>query len=684
MVKNQLIKKVIGSGAVSALLLVLFLTGVLSRFEYMAQDRLYQDFGIIHPDIFVYGIDEETLIEFGPLQFWSRQRMADAIDILNSVPGWEPAVIAVDLLYSGPSGDDEADAALVRAAEEGGNVIFGAAVSLDFRGEVSTFERSFDALKQVSTCGLINGIIDPDGVVRRVEFDVEVFGNRIPTFPEAIYEMFTGTELDIPPGITSPMHLAFTGRPNDFYGTMGMGTSFMNIFDDDFDPSFYADAIILIGPFAHGLMDSFFTAADLGQPMHGVEIHANTVQMFLDRNFKGFASAWVNLAIMLLTLLLFSFLFMRVDIRISLLILVLFSVGYVFLNRLIFDTGWILTLIYPIISVIVLFVYSLIYRYVNDRIAHITAIAEMNERHFVEVKQLFDSFVRVMTATIDERSPYNANHTVRVAEYIRQFARFLRENLPPDSPHHLDESREEQLVMAAYLHDIGKIVTPPEIMDKSTRLGDRLSEVMYRSEIKKLNDKLMFLSGQTEKDEYERQANLMLGTQEFVERINTSGFLADEDLARVETLTDITYKDYSGNTATVFDECDIVSLSIRRGTLTDAERGVMEEHVGVTGRLLDNMKFNENLEYVAQWAKSHHELMDGSGYPDKLSGNQIPIEVRILTVLDIYDALTARDRPYKRAVPHDKALDILTSMVNEGKLDGEIVSLFAKSGIRMH
>ena len=666
---------------VSLLLLLLFFTGVMDRFENMAQDRLYQDFGIVHPDIFVFGIDEETLIEFGPLQFWTRQRMADAISILNSVSGWEPAVIAVDMLYSGLSDIPGADEALVRAAEEGGNVVFGASVSLDFRGEVRTFERPFDALEQVSSYGLINGIIDPDGIVRRAEFGVEVFGNAVPTFAEAIYKMYTGMELEVPAGISSPMHLTFTGMPGDFYGAMGMGTSFKDIFDESFDPRFFAGAIVLIGPFAHGLMDSFFTSADLGQPMHGVEIHANIVQMFLDGLFKGFAPGWVNGALMVLVLAGFSFLFMLADIRISTAALFLFAVGYVFINRWIFDAGWIITLIYPIISVAVLFVFSLVFRYIADKIAHITAIAQMNARHFAEVKELFNSFVRVMTAAIDERTPYNANHTVNVAEYTRQFVRYLRSKFQHESPYHMDENREEQLIMAAYLHDVGKIVTPLEIMDKASRLGERLPVIMQRFEIKKLYDKVMFLSGSMEKDEYDRQAGHIADTQAFVERVDTAGFLPDEDIERVKTLAQISYVDNDGNDACVFDESDIVSLSTRKGTLTEAERGIMENHASVTERLLGNMKFNKELEHVPSWAKSHHEFIDGSGYPYKLTDSQIPVEVRILTMMDIYDALTASDRPYKKAVPHDRAIKILLSMVDEGKLDGEIVQLFADSGI---
>jgi len=680
-IKGQALKKIIGCGVISILLMVLFLTNALYRFENMAQDRLYQDFGIIHPDIFVFGIDEETLIEFGPLQFWARQRVAEAIKILNSAPGWEPAVIAVDILYSGVSGVGEADEALVRAAEESGNVVFGAAVSRDFRGEVRTFERPFDALRQVSSYGLINGLIDLDGIVRRMEFGLKIEGEAVPTFAEAIYKMYTGAPVEIPENISSPMHLTFTGRPGDFYGTIGMGTSFKDIFAEDFDPRFFAGSIVLIGPFAHGLMDTFFTPTDLSQPMHGVEIHANKVQMLLDGNFKGHAPEWANLAIMLLVLIGFSFAFMLLDIRISFAALVVFAAGYVFLNRWIFDNGTIITLIYPIISIAALFVFSLVFRYIADKIAHITAIAEMNAKHFAEVKELFNSFVRVMTAAIDERTPYNANHTVTVAEYTKQFVRYLRNKFLSESPYHMDENREEELIMAAYLHDVGKIVTPIEIMDKASRLGDRLPNITQRFEIKKLYEKTMHLSGKLSKDEYNAQIEHIQDTQAFVEWADTAEFLTDEDLRRVKGLKQITYADHDGKDAHVFEENDIIALSTRKGTLTPAERGIMENHANVTERLLGNMKFSKALENVPNWAKSHHEFIDGTGYPRQLTEDQIPIEVRILTMVDIYDALTASDRPYKKAVSHEVAMGVLKSMARDGKLDGELVQLFADSGI---
>ena len=365
--KKKTLQKLIGCLIITALMITLFLTEAAGRLENMTQDILYRDFGIVDPDIFVFGIDEETLIEFGPAQFWSRQRMADAISILNSEPGWEPAVIAVDVLYSGYSNDPGADEALVAAAEEVGNVVFGAMILRNYRGDIVTFEKPFPSLERVSSYGILNTIVDLDNIVRRTGFGIDVFGNIEPTFAEAIYSMYMGEDFELPPNVSNPLHLTFTGGVGDFYGAVGLGTSFKDIFDPDFDPSFYADAIVLIGPYASGLMDSYFTAADHVNQMHGVEIHANIVQMMLDESFKSFAPLWINLSVLILALMLFSFVFMYVDTRISLAVLVIFAVGYVFLNRQLFVGGTIITLIYPPVSAVVLYAFSVAYNYLTER-----------------------------------------------------------------------------------------------------------------------------------------------------------------------------------------------------------------------------------------------------------------------------------------------------------------------------
>lgn len=120
-------------------------------------------------------------------------------------------------------------------------------------------------------------------------------------------------------------------------------------------------------------------------------------------------------------------------------------------------------------------------------------------------------------------------------------------------------------------------------------------------------------------------------------------------------------------------------LLIRKGTLTEEERKVMQGHASATKRILSQVKFPQAFAMVPDWASEHHELLGGTGYPNKMSGELIPREVRLLTILDIFEALTAKDRPYKKSIPVDRSLDILGNMAQEGSIDGEILALFVQS-----
>ena len=349
-------------------MLLLFTFNLLSELENLAQDRLYNEPGIVDPNIVVFGIDEETLIELGPVQYWSRQRMADAISILNSYPDEKPAVIAIDVLYSGQSNDPAADDALVAAATEGGNVVFGAMASFNWDGEVKTFEKPFEALDHVSRYGAVNAVIDDDGVVRRATPFLDVDGVMEPTFASAIYEMYTGMPVEVPHGVGDPMYLAYTGAVGDYYGAIGLGSSFKDIFADDFDPGFYAGAIIMIGPYASGLMDSYFSPVDHRIQMHGVEIHANIVQMMLDENYKTDTPVWLDFVIVLLTMIIFIAVFTRFGVGVSSACLIVFAAGYVFLNKWLFNGGFVLSLLYPPVSAAALFVFVVIFNYITERL----------------------------------------------------------------------------------------------------------------------------------------------------------------------------------------------------------------------------------------------------------------------------------------------------------------------------
>lgn len=320
-------------------------------------------------------------------------------------------------------------------------------------------------------------------------------------------------------------------------------------------------------------------------------------------------------------------------------------------------------------------------RTILQALSNVSANALANVLYAGEIEELFDSFVRVMTQAIDERSVYNVNHTKNVARYCDGFARYLSEKFPKGHELHFGENRREQLVKAAFLHDIGKIITPLSIMDKMDRLGDRAEGVRYRFEIKKYQLENEFLRNEITAGQYEADKAGLAEALALIESSNAAGFLPDDKLERIRRLSGITYTDPDGSTVPVLTEENITALTVQKGTLTDDERRIMQEHVSITGRLLDNMKFNKYYKDVPKWARSHHEFLDGTGYPLGLSGDDVTTEVCILSIMDIYDALTAADRPYKKAVPIDKVREILTSMAAEGKLHAELVRLFLESGI---
>ena len=183
-----------------------------------------------------------------------------------------------------------------------------------------------------------------------------------------------------------------------------------------------------------------------------------------------------------------------------------------------------------------------------------------------------------------------------------------------------------------------------------------------------------------EADECSRREQSFSKAWEEIEAANTAGFLDDERIAQLREYGKLLCRDASGKEIRLLTDEELETVTVRKGTLTDDERRSMESHVTYTARMLSQMNFRGIYEDVPFWAGAHHELLNGAGYPKGLSGEDIPNEVRLLTILDIYDALTAEDRPYKPAIAPGKAFMILHDMASEGGLDGHLLGLFEKSG----
>ena len=320
--------------------------------------------------------------------------------------------------------------------------------------------------------------------------------------------------------------------------------------------------------------------------------------------------------------------------------------------------------------------------HVVESIASQAAVTIQNVRYIEDIRGLFDSLVKLMSSAVDARTPYNGAHTRHMAEYGERFIDYLNKAYKKDNgeirfrPEHKDA-----LLMSIWLHDIGKIVIPLEVMNKEKRLS-KLQELTLKNRLERIRflTEIRRLRGECNDEEAKEIGKRLLEVGKLTEDINRSDFLTEERLKALNAAGDLTYIEEDGTEKLWISKEEKEVLSIRKGTLTDEERKVMESHVVVTDEFLSKIKFSSQLSSVRTWAASHHEFINGSGYPKGLSGDQIPIETRIITILDIFDALVATDRPYKKGMQIDTALSILKKMADtEGKLDPVLTQLFTES-----
>ena len=306
----------------------------------------------------------------------------------------------------------------------------------------------------------------------------------------------------------------------------------------------------------------------------------------------------------------------------------------------------------------------------------ITELSELKIEYARQVTSLLDSLVGALSTAIDARSPYNANHTRNMVHYAENFLDYLEQT---NSDWIFDENHRRAFLMSVWLHDVGKLAVPLEIMDKPTRLGPAFSNIQKRFTEMSLLDRIAWLEGRMDEGTYETMKLEREETLAFVERINRTNFLTDEELVSIQKLSEKTYVNEQGEILPWLTDEELTDLRIRKGTLTDEERAIMQSHVTVTEHILGQVDFPAIYAQVPAWASAHHEQLNGKGYPHHLTAPDIPREVRLLTILDVFDALTAKDRPYKTPMPPEKALGILRSMVQEGAVDAEILALYESS-----
>lgn len=337
------------------------------------------------------------------------------------------------------------------------------------------------------------------------------------------------------------------------------------------------------------------------------------------------------------------------------------------------------------------------HRTMLNSLASQAAIALSNRRLIESLETLLLQFMQSIAKGIERKSKYSSDHITRVARLTDMFA--LKLNEAPKGVFkdlHFSDSELKELSMAGMMHDVGKIITPEFIMDKSTKLEtilDRIDLVQERFK----NMKLLFryLRHELSEDQFAAYVADTLGTQAvpgelesyldaelaFIQKINIGGeFLPDGDIERIERLSAIKFE-CEGEEYLLITAEEKRNLQIRKGTLMPEEIKVMSQHVFVTWEMLSELSFPKKYSNVAFYAATHHEKLNGKGYPWGLTADKLPIQSRIIAVADIFEALTAADRPYKKAKTLSESLRIMAFCVKDGDLDADLLDFFLDSGL---
>ncbi|XZG70012.1 HD domain-containing phosphohydrolase [Chitinibacteraceae bacterium HSL-7] len=314
------------------------------------------------------------------------------------------------------------------------------------------------------------------------------------------------------------------------------------------------------------------------------------------------------------------------------------------------------------------------------------AVALTNRELIESLETLFESFVKLINHAIDDKSPYTSAHCQRVPILTMMLAEAVhRTHSGPFTDFSMSEPDRYELKIAGLLHDCGKITTPVHVIDKSTKLQtlfDRIALLEARLVILQRDAELVWRRGECSEAEYQTQAVELSEALQFLHKVNAGGeAMSDADVARVEALAQRRWRDLDGAEHALLSEDERENLTIRKGTLTRAERAVINHHIEVTIEMLEQLPWPQHLARVPEFAGGHHERMDGRGYPKGLTRDEMSVQARIMGIADVFEALTARDRPYKPGMKLSTALGILARMAAEQHIDADLFAVFIRERV---
>lgn len=341
-------------------------------------------------------------------------------------------------------------------------------------------------------------------------------------------------------------------------------------------------------------------------------------------------------------------------------------------------------------------VFNKLHQYLIESLASQAAVTITNRQLIQDQKNLFDALIELIANAIDEKSPYTGGHCRRVPIITQMLAKAACATKKGPLKHFtMTDDEFYELEVAAWLHDCGKITTPEAVVDKSTKLEEIIDgielidtrfEVLKRDVIiQSLKEKLKQNPNNTldEQDPLvDQQIRQLNQERDFIRQCNIGGeYMGAEQLDAVKQIASRHWVNSENKKVPFLAEHELQLLSIKKGTLSNKERDIINNHVSVSLRMLESLPYPKNLKNVPILAGSHHEKINGTGYPLRLKEEQIPLKARIIAIADIFEALTANDRPYKKAMPLTQALSIMGQMKLDGHIDPDLFDVFVDAEI---
>lgn len=339
-------------------------------------------------------------------------------------------------------------------------------------------------------------------------------------------------------------------------------------------------------------------------------------------------------------------------------------------------------------------------QHLTEFIASLSATILNNRQLIKAQKNLFHAVVNLIAGAIDDKSPYTSKHCERVPEVTMLIAEKANQaDWGIFKQFHLSEQAQEELQLAALLHDCGKLTTPVHVIDKGTKLEtifDRIEIIKLRFQslikdvkIKYLHDQIKLMQNNAPPQQFvalEKEKLALIADLEqhitFIKKCNVgSEFMTPEAQDYIRSIAQIQWIDEQGNIQPLLSQDEVKNLNIAKGTLTDQEREIINHHIVATITMLNHLPYPAYLKRIPEIAGGHHERVDGKGYPNNLSREQMSIQARILSIADIFEALTAPDRPYAQGKTLAQALKILGFMCQDGHIDEDIFDLFVREKI---